>query len=604
MLRGGGVARRPPRVSPARRKAAAGPGNAAGTHNAEVARYLREVGDLLELKGANPFRVRAYRAAARTVEELSKPVLDLPGEGDGSLEDLPGIGKDLAGKIRELATAGKLKLLDDLRRKVPKGLPELTRLRTLGPKRARALRQRLRIRSLEDLERAARAGKVRRLAGFGEKTEARLLHELEFHRAAGQRILRATAAQYGEALVEHLRTAGGVDQIEIAGSFRRRAETVGDLDVLVTCRSPALVIRHFIAYPEVEEVLSQGASGASVRLRSGLQVDLRVLPPESFGAGLYYFTGSKAHNIAMRRLAQVRGLKLNEYGLFRGSRRVSGRTELAVARAVGVPWIPPELREDRGEIEAARARKLPSLLELTDIRGDLQCHTTASDGRDSLAAMADAAEALGYEYLAITDHTPAVRVVGGLDQGGFRRQARAIDRLNAKLGRLTVLKGAEVDIHRDGSLDLDQETLAGLDIVVVSVHSHFELGEREQTRRILRAIRHPAVHILGHPTGRLIGERAPIRFDFEELCRVAASEGVLLEINAQPTRLDLDDLSAHAAMERGVTLVVGSDAHAVAELEFMRWGVDQARRAWATAANIANTRSLASLLKLLRRGKS
>ncbi len=592
-MRAGGVTRRHARVSSAGRKAPPSPHDGAGTHNAEVARYLREVGDLLELKDANPFRVRAYRTAARTVEELSKPVLELPAEGAGSLEELPGIGEDLAGKIRELATAGKLKLLEDLRRKVPKGLPELTRLRTLGPKRARALRQRLGIRSLEDLERAAKAGKVRKLQGFGEKTETRLLHELTFHRAAGQRILRATAAQYGEALVRHLRTAAGVNEVEIAGSFRRRAETVGDLDVLVTCRSPALVIRHFVAYPEVEEVLSQGTSGASVRLRSGLQVDLRVLPPGSFGAGLYYFTGSKAHNIAMRRLAQARGLKLNEYGLFRGSRRVSGRTEMAVARAVGVPWIPPELREDRGEIEAAKAGKLPSLLELTDIRGDLQCHTTASDGRNTLAAMAGAAEALGYEYLAITDHTPAVRVVGGLDREGFRRQARAIDRLNAQLGRLTVLKGVEVDIHRDGSLDLDQETLAGLDVVVASVHSHFELGEGEQTRRIL-----------GHPTGRLIGERAPIRFDFEELCRVAASEGILLEINAQPTRLDLDDLSARAAMEKGVTLVVGSDAHAVAELGFMRWGVDQARRAWATAANVANTRSLAALLKLLRRRKA
>ncbi|HEX7025281.1 MAG TPA: PHP domain-containing protein, partial [Gemmatimonadales bacterium] len=447
-------------------------------------------------------------------------------------------------------------------------------------------------------------GRIRKLKGFGEKTESRILHELAFHRTEGRRMLRATAVPYGEGLLGHLREVPGVDEVEIAGSFRRRVETVGDLDILVTCRSPATVMRRFVTYAEVEEVLSEGTGGASVRLRSGLQVDLRVLPPESFGAGLYYFTGSKAHNIAMRRLAQSRGLKLNEYGLFRGSRRVSGRTEPALARAVGVPWIPPELREDRGEIEAARAGTLPSLVELTDIRGDLQCHTTASDGRNTLAAMADAAETMGYEYLAITDHTPAVRVVGGLDREGFRRQARAIDRLNAGHRRLTLLKGAEVDIHRDGSLDLPGEALDGLDVVLVSVHSHFELPEREQTRRILRAIRHPAVHILAHPAGRLIGERAPIRFDLEEVSRVAASEGVLLEVNAQPNRLDLDDVSARAAIERGAMLVIGSDAHAVAELGFMRWGVDQARRAWATKPNIANTRSLDSLLKLLGRRRA
>lgn len=359
-------------------------------------------------------------------------------------------------------------------------------------------------------------------------------------------------------------------------------------------------MRRFLNYPEVVEVLSQGQGGASVRLRSGLQVDLRVLDPESFGAGLYYFTGSKAHNIAVRRLAQGRGLKLNEYGVFRDSRRIAGRSEQAVARAVGLRWIPPELRENRGELEASRAGRLPRLVELDDIRGDLQCHTTGSDGRDTLAAMAHAAEALGYQYLAITDHTPAVRIVGGLDRAGFRRQARAIDRLNAR-SRITLLKGAEVDILRDGSLDLDDATLAAFDIVLVSVHSHFELSQREQTKRIIKALRHPAVQILAHPTGRMIGERAAIRVDLDELYEVAAAEGVLLEVNAQPTRLDLDDVAARAALERGLTLVINTDAHSVAELGFMRWGVDQARRAWATPHDIANTRSLDTLLKLLRR---
>ncbi len=574
---------------------------AKGVENVEVARLLREVADLLELQGANPFRVRAYRGAARSVEELASPARDLPAEGPESLDALPGIGTDLAAKIRKISSSGSLGLLEQLRRRVPKGLPELTRLRGLGPKRASQLRKQLGVRSLADLEHAARAGRVRTLPGFGARTEAKILHELTFRAAAGHRVLRPVAAPYGEALVRYLGKSGGVKNIEIAGSYRRRAESVGDLDVLVTSRTPAPVVRRFVAYPEVEEVLAQGAAGASVRLHSGLQVDLRVLAPESFGAGLYYFTGSKPHNIAVRRLAQARGLKLNEYGAFRGARRIAGRTEEEIARSVGLPWIPPELRENRGEIEAARSGELPELLELGDIRGDLHCHSTDSDGRNSLAAMVRAAEELGYEYLAITDHSPAVRVAGGLDRAGFRRQGRVIDRLNAGRTRLRVLRGAEVDILRDGSLDLDDATLADLELVLVSVHSHFDLSEREQTRRVVRAMRHPAVQVLAHPTGRLIGEREAIRLDREAIYRVACAEGVLLEVNAQPARLDLDDVSARAAVGHGAVLIVNSDAHSVAELAFMRWGVDQARRAWATATDVANTRRLPEFMKLLRR---
>jgi len=572
-------------------------------NNAEVSQRLGELADLLELQLANPFRVRAYRNAARLVEELPRPVLALPEEGSNSLEELPGIGTDLAGKIRRIASTGSLPLLTQLRRKVPKGMSELIRLRGVGPRRARMLRKQLGIRSLAGLERALRARRVQKLRGFGEKTEAKLLHELGFHQAGAQRMLRATALQYAEPLAAFLRQGSGIEKVEIAGSYRRRAETVGDVDILATSRVKTLAVQRFLAFPEVTEVLSQGQGAASVRLRSGLQVDLRVLDPESFGAGLYYFTGSKTHNIAARRVAQRRGLKLNEYGVFRHHRRIAGKSEVGVARAVGLRWIPPELRENRGEIEAARAGRLPRLVELDDIRGDLQCHTTASDGRNTLQAMVEAAEALGYEYLAITDHSPAVRITGGLDRAGFRRQGRVIDRLNAR-SRLTILKGAEVDILRDGSLDLDDETLAGLDLVIVSVHSHFELSAREQTRRLIRALRHPAVQILAHPTGRMIGARAPIRADLDELWRVAAAEGVLLEVNAQPTRLDLDDVTARTAVTRGAKLVINTDAHSTAELGFMRWGVDQARRAWATASDIANTRSLSGFLKLLRQRRS
>jgi DNA polymerase (family X) len=572
--------------------------------NVEVARLFREVADLLQLQSANPFRVRAYQTAARTVDGLAQPLDAMVRTGGTkALTELPGIGQDLAGQIEEIVRTGTLARLRQLQRKVPKGLTALMRIRGLGPLRARALYRGLGVRTVAQLERACRTGKIRKLRGFGPKTEANILHELTAHQAAESRVLRPVAAQYGESFLQYLRSVDGVTRAEIAGSYRRCKDTVGDLDILVTCRSGTPAVRRFVTYPEVAEVLAQGPTRASVRLRSGLQVDLRVLAEESYGAGLFYFTGSKAHNIAVRRLGQRKGLRINEYGVWRGKRRIAGRTEEEVLAAVGLPWIPPELREDRGEVDAALAGTLPSLVELSDIRGDLQSHTTESDGRDTLSEMARAAEERGYEYLAVTDHTPAVRVAGGLTGAGFRRQMQRIDRLNARLARLTVLKGAEVDIRPDGTLDLDDDTLAALDVVVVSVHSAFDLSEREQTRRVLRALQHPSVDILGHPTGRLIGRRGPLELDRDQVFRTAADHGVLLEVNGQPDRLDLDDVAAHAALNCGATLVVSTDAHAVPELGFMRWGVDQARRAWAGKGRVANTRPLAKLCELLHAGR-
>ena len=567
--------------------------------NAEVARIFREVADLLEVQGANTFRIRAYRTAARTIEELSQPVEELVAADGARLDALAGIGPDLAAKIVEIVRTGKLGMRDELSRRAPAGATELMRVPGIGPKRARAMCEQLGVHTLGQLRAAAKAGKIRALPGFGETTEHRILTELVARGTHERRHLRSVAAEYGEALLTYVRSLDGVERAELAGSFRRCKDTVGDLDLLVSCARRTPVTDHFVRHPEVAEVLAHGPTKASIRLRSGIQVDLRVLPSTSFGAGLHYFTGSKAHNIAVRRLGQLRGLKINEYGVFRGTRRVAGREEMEVYRTVGLPWIPPELREDRGEIEAARSGRLPRLIELRDIRGDLQSHTTDSDGRDSLEAMATAAEALGYEYLAITDHTPTVRIARGLDRAGFRRQMKRIDRLNARLRSLTILKGAEVDIHADGSLDLDDATLAMLDIVVVSLHSSFDLSAAEQTRRVTRALSHPAVDLLAHPTGRLIGRRRGAELNIEDVCRAAADHGVMLEVNAQPERLDLDDVAARAAVEHGVRLLIDTDAHATAELGFMRWGVEQARRGWVEKKDVANTRSLAHLRKLL-----
>ncbi|HEY7408053.1 MAG TPA: DNA polymerase/3'-5' exonuclease PolX [Gemmatimonadaceae bacterium] len=577
---------------------------ATGPANAEIARIFREVADQLELSRANQFRIRAYRNAARTVEESGRSIASIARTAPKELEDLPGIGADLAGKITQIVRSGALPILATLERRAPKGATELMHVPGIGPRKARVLAQRLHVRSLEGLKRAAREGRIHKLPGFGARTEQRILTELAAPMLSDRRWLRARAAQYGEPLLAYMRGATGVTQAEIAGSFRRCRETVGDLDMLVGSEDGRGAVQHFLSYPEVRRVIAHGTTRAAVQLAGGLNVDLRVLPPASYGAALHYFTGSKAHNIAIRALGRAAGLKINEYGVHRGARRIGGREEREVFEAVGLPWIPPELREARGEIDAARTHKLPRLVELRQIRGDLQMHTTDSDGRSSLEEMAEAAQELGYEYIAITDHTPTVRIAGGLDRAGFRRQMRRIDRLNGKLRRLTILKGAEVDVHADGSLDLDDAMLATFDIVIVSLHSSLALPPAQQTKRITRALRNRFVNLLAHPTARLISKRQGARFDLDEVCRVAASEGVVLEINAQPERLDLDDIAARRAVELGASLAIDTDAHSVDELRFMRWGVDQARRGWVERRRVVNTLSLDKLLATLRARRS
>jgi DNA polymerase (family 10) len=571
-----------------------------GPANTEIAGVFREVADLLELSNANAFRIRAYRSAARVIEDSPRPIAAIARATPEDLCELPSIGKDLAGKIETIVRTGTLPLLKQLARKAPRGATALMHVSGIGPRRARTLSKQLGVRSIEGLARAARGGKVRRLRGFGQRTEEHILTELATRAVTGHRWLRARAAEYSEPLVAYMTGGAGVKRAELAGSFRRCKDTVGDLDLLVECEDGAAAIRHFLAYPEVQRITAHGRTRAAVRLAGGLQVDLRVLPTESYGAALHYFTGSKAHNIAVRRLGRDRGLKINEYGVFRGTKRVAGREERDVFDAVGLPWIPPEMREMRGEIEFASSGSLPHLIELRHVHGDLHVHTTESDGRATLAEMVDAAEALGYEYVAITDHTAAARIAGGLDRAQFERQMRRIDRLNAKHGKVTVLKGAEVDVLADGTLDLDNEMLAALDIVVVSLHSSLGLSAERQTARVTRALRNPYVHIFAHPSARMINGRRGAQFNLDEVCRVAAGEGVLLEINAQPERLDLDDVAARRAQELGASFAIDSDAHSTQELHFMRWGVDQARRGWIERRHVANAQPLDKLMARLR----
>jgi DNA polymerase (family 10) len=520
------------------------------------------------------------------------------------LTELPGIGPDLAAKIAEIVRTGKCALLQRLRREMPSAITELLKVPGLGPKRVAALWHKLDVKTPQQVLSAAREGRIRALAGFGEKMERQIEAAVAAQLSKKQRMKLATAAQYAEALAKHLEGAPGVDRVVVAGSFRRMRETVGDLDLLITARKANAAIERFVAYPEVEKVTAQGDTRVSVRLKCGLQVDLRVVAVESFGAALVYFTGSKPHNIALRRIAQERGLKINEYGVFKGEKRIAGETEASVYRAVGLPEIPPELREDHGEIEAARAGRLPQLVELKDLKGDLHAHTKATDGRSSLEEMAAAAQALGFEYLAITEHSRRQTMLHGLDPERLRKQIDAIDRLNAKAKGFRLLKGIEVDILADGTLDLPDSVLEELDLVVAAVHSQFGLARARQTERILRALDNPRVTLLAHPSGRLIGEREPYDVDMLKIVRKAKAKGVHLELNAHPERLDLTDANCRMARDEGVLVAIDSDAHDSGEFANLRYGIGQARRGWLARGDVLNARSLKDLLPLLAREAS
>ena len=575
--------------------------------NAEVARLLVRLADLLEIEGADAFRVRAYRNGARVVEDLPREVASMLEKGE-ALTELPGIGEALAKKIHEIVETGRLRALEEVEARVPPSLADLATIQGLGPKRVKILYEKLGVRTFEDLAKALRDGRARELPRFGETLEKKILQAVEKRTQAPRRTLLPMAEPIAERLLADLRKAKGLGKAVIAGSYRRRSDTIGDLDILATGKESAPIMERFVRHEEVGEILSEGPTRSTIRLKSGLQVDLRVVPEESFGAALHYFTGSKAHNIAVRGRAVERGLKINEYGVFfKDEERIAGRTEEEVYGAVGLPYIQPELREDRGEIRAAEEGALPRLVTLKEIRGDLHSHTDATDGRFPLEEMARAARERGYEYLAITDHTQSLTVVRGQDPKRIRAQMKAIDRLNADLERdgggrpFRVLKSAEVDILEDGSLDLPDDVLKELDLTVCSVHSKFDLPRTQQTERIIRAMDDRYFTILGHPTCRLIPRREPCQIDLERVVEAARERGCYLEVNAQPERLDLTDVHCLMAKQGGVKVAISTDSHSITSLDAMRYGVDQARRGWLTPDDVLNTRSWKALSKLVRR---
>ena len=571
--------------------------------NLELAWILAEIGDLLELQGENPFKVRAYRRAARAIELLPEDIEAVWRRGE--LGRIEGIGKALEEKIDEWLSTGVMTYYEELRRQLPPGLRELTRVPGVGPKLAQRLYQELGIRNLDELEAACREQRLRHVKGLGARSEENILRGIERLRRQMERFPLGLALPVAQQLVRALAEFPSVQRVAIAGSLRRGRETVGDVDIVASSADPASVMDEFVRTPGVEQVLARGDTKASIVLKMGLQVDLRVVRDDQFAAALHHFTGSKEHNVALRELAQAKGLKISEYGIVRvdEGEPLAVATEADVFAAVGLPCIPPELREDGSEIAAAREGRLPALITLGDIKGDLHVHSEWSDGLHSIEAMALAARERGYEYIAITDHSPSLSVARGLDPSRLEEQLEEIARLNRRLDGIRILTGCEVDILRDGSLDLPDDILARLDVVVASVHTAMNLDEAEMTERIVAAMRNPHVDIIGHPTGRILGRREPYAVDIERIIAVAAETGTCLEINASPDRLDLKDVHARSARERGVMIVVNTDAHSTDGLDQMAYGVTVARRAWLGKADVLNCLSWPELKARLKDGR-
>ena len=569
-------------------------------HNKEIAKILNEIADLLDIKGENEFRIRSYRTAARTISGLTENITRMA-DDKKEIQSIPGIGESMAEKIEEIGRTGSISQLDELREQIPASLVEIMKLEQMGPQRTKILNEELNIESIDDLKKAAEKGEIEKLEGFGKKTTENILREIEDYSEKGgsTRVKLHEASGMIQPLLEYL--SKKVDDITVAGSYRRQKETVGDIDILGISADPGKAMDHFVNFDEVERVIAKGESKSSVKLRTDLQVDLRIFEKEAYGAAILYFTGSKAHNIALRKIGQEKDYKINEYGVYKGNKRIAGKTEKEIYKKLELSFIEPELREDRGEIDAAKKGRLPDLITLDDIKGDLQTHTNATDGKYSLEEMVKAAEGKGYEYYAITDHSKKVSMARGLDEKRLASQIREIEAMNRKMKNLMILKAVEVDILEDGSLDLPDDILKELDLVVCAIHYNMNLSKQKQTKRILKAMENPYTNILAHPTGRKINERKGYDIDMEKIMKEAKNQGFFLEINSNPDRLDLNDKYIKQAKETGLKLAISTDAHSIDNLEYMKYGVAQARRGWLEKDDVINTRSWKDLKKLLKR---
>jgi DNA polymerase (family X) len=570
--------------------------------NQEIAKVFNEIADLLEIKGDNPFRIRAYRRAALNIESFAK---DVAGMSAKELMEVPGIGQDLAGKIEEFVRTRKVQAYEDLKKEVPEGLGILLSVPGLGPKTAKLLSEQLKVKNLADLERFVNEHKLSGLPGIKEKTEENILKGIAMLKRGTERQPLGRVLPIANDILEHLKRKAPVRKISIAGSIRRWKDTIKDIDILATSDDPKAVMQAFVHLPQVKDVLMQGPTKSSLILNEGLQVDLRVVEEESFGAALAYFTGGKAHNIRLREMAVKQGLRINEYGIFRvkDEKKLGGKEEEDVYRILGLPFIPPELREDTGEIEAALGGRLPKLVQLTDIKGDLHVHTKRSDGSHDFDELIEVARTYGYEYIAITDHSKGLGIAHGLTEERLLKEKKEIDALNKKLKGFKLLAGVEVDIRGDGTMDFSDEILQQMDIVVASIHSGFRQQRAQITQRLVSAMKNPYVSIIAHPTGRLIGERDPYDVDMEEVLRAAKETGTAMEINAYPLRLDLTDVHVKAAKEMGVPIVISTDTHVTSQFNYMVYGVSIARRGWLEKSDILNTMGHGALIKALKKKK-
>jgi DNA polymerase (family 10) len=567
--------------------------------NAEVAAILYEIGEILTIKD-DRFRSRAYMLAAQRITSLTEDIKKVKDRGE--LDKIPGVGKSIAATITEVLDTGESKVLEELRESLPPGVRQLMELEGVGPKNAMRLVEELKLSSIDDLEKAAKEGKVRELKGFGEKKEQNILQSISDYRNRQTRFLLGAIMPVVDDILAWMRESPAVLRADVAGSYRRRRETIGDLDLLVASNDPEEASKRFVGMPPVERVVSHGSTKSTVFLKGHLQVDCRVVPPEAYGAALQYFTGSKDHNVKLRTIGVKLGCKLNEYGLFRreDDRLVASETEKEIYSALGMDYVEPELRENRGEIEAAMEHKLPKLIELSEVKGDLHCHSNWSEGTMAIKEVVEKAKGLGLSYVAITDHSKSLGIAHGLDEKRLKEQGKEIEAINDELEDFTVVKGIECDIKADGSMDLSNSSLADLDIVVASIHSGFKNDEETMTNRVISAIHNEHVDIIGHPTGRIIQKRKPYPLNLDKVIDEAAAQHVSLEINAYPERLDLDDVSSRKTMEAGALVSIGTDAHALNQMEFLPLGVSVARRGWLTAKDVANTRTANELLRLRR----